>query len=65
MIGNSPNQGAYEFPGGREKLTKFGAKVVSNGRHVTFQIAEAAVSRLTFRDILMLIARLQAPPAPA
>ena len=40
-------------------------KVVSHGRYVTFQMAEVAVSRLMFRDILMLIARLRAPPAPA
>jgi hypothetical protein len=42
-----------------------GAKIVSHGRYVTFQMAEVAVSRLMFRDILMLIARLRAPPAPA
>ena len=48
----------------REKLIKIGAKVVSHGRYVTFQMAEAAVSRLMFRDILM-VARLRAPPAPA
>jgi hypothetical protein len=49
----------------REKLIKIGAKVVSHGRYVTFQMAEVAVSQLMFRDILMLIARLRAPPAPA
>ena len=50
----------------REKLIKIGAKVVRHGRYVTFQMAEVAVSRLMFRDILMLIARLRAPPpAPA
>jgi hypothetical protein len=49
----------------REKLIKVGAKVVSHGRYVTFQMAEVAVSRLMFTDILMLIARLRAPPAPA
>src|ERR671932_937652 len=47
----------------REKLIKIGAKVVSHGRYVTFQMAEVAVSPLIFRDILMLIARLRAPPA--
>jgi hypothetical protein len=30
-----------------------------------FQMAEVAVSRQTFVDILSLIARLWAPPAPA
>src|SRR6266568_2493198 len=49
----------------REKLIKIGAKVVSHGRYVTFQLAEVAVSRQMFAEILMLIARLRAPPAPA
>jgi hypothetical protein len=45
----------------REKLIK----VVSHGRYVTFQMAEVAVSRQMFQEILSLIARLRAPPAPA
>ena len=49
----------------RGKLIKVGAKVVSHGRYVTFQMAELAVSRQMFKEILMLIARLRAPPAPA
>jgi Transposase DDE domain group 1 len=49
----------------REKLIKIGAKVVSHGRYVTFQMAEIAVPRRLFADILSLIARLRAPPAPA
>jgi len=49
----------------REKLVKIGAKVVSHGRYVTFQLAEVAVSRQMFADILSLIAQLRAPPAPA
>jgi hypothetical protein len=49
----------------REKLIKIGAKVVSHGRYVTFQLAEVAVSRQMFAEILLLIARLRAPPAPA
>ena len=44
---------------------KIGAKVVSHGRYVTFQMAEVAVPRQMFQDILRLIARLRAPPAPA
>ncbi len=32
----------------REKLIKIGAKVVSHGRYVTFQLAEVAVSRQIF-----------------
>jgi Transposase DDE domain group 1 len=49
----------------REKLIKIGAKVVSHGRYVTFQMAEVAVSRQMFNEILALIARLRAPPALA
>jgi hypothetical protein len=36
-----------------------------SSRYVTFQMAEVAVSRLMFADILLLITRLRAPPAPA
>ncbi len=39
----------------REKLVKIGATVVSHGRYVTFQMAEVAVSRKLFTDILPLI----------
>jgi len=49
----------------REKLIKIGAKVVRHGRYVTFQMAEVAVSRQMLAEILSLIARLRAPPAPA
>src|SRR5690349_8259586 len=49
----------------REKLIKIGAKVVSHGRYVTFQLAEVAVSRRMFADILLMITRLRALPAPA
>ncbi len=49
----------------REKLIKIGAKIVSHGRYVSFQMAEVAVPRRMFADILSLIARLRAPPAPA
>ena len=35
----------------REKLIKIGAKVVSHGRYVTFQMAEVAVPRQMFADI--------------
>jgi hypothetical protein len=49
----------------REKLIKIGAKVVGHGRYVTFQRAEVAVSRRMFADILSLITRLRALPAPA
>ena len=34
----------------REKLIKIGAKVVSQGRYVTFQMAEVAVPRQMFQE---------------
>ncbi len=55
----------WSLTGLREKLIKIGAKVVSHGRYATFQMAEVAVPRQMFTEILSLIARLQAPPAPA
>jgi len=48
----------------REKLIKIGAKVVNHGRYVAFQMAEVAVSRQMLQEMLSLIARLRAPPAP-
>ncbi len=49
----------------REKLVKIGAKVVSHGRYVTFQLAVVAVPRELFRTILSLIDDLRPRPAPA
>jgi hypothetical protein len=49
----------------REKLIKIGAKVVSHGRYVTFHVAEVAVPGQMFQEILSLVARLRAQPAPA
>ena len=48
----------------KEKLIKIGAKVVSHGRYVAFQLAEVAISRYLFADILRLIAELRPPPNP-
>jgi hypothetical protein len=39
--------------------------VVSYGCYVMFQMAEVAVPRHMFQEILMLIGQLRAPPAPA
>jgi len=46
---------------------KIGAKVMSHGRYVAFQMAEVAIPRQMFQEILRLIAELrpQPPPAPA
>jgi len=43
------------------------AKVVSHGRYIAFQMAEVAIPRQMFQEILRLIAKLrpQPPPAPA
>jgi Transposase DDE domain group 1 len=51
----------------KEKLIKIGAKVVSHGRYVAFQMAEVAVPRTLFAEILRLIAELRprSPPIPA
>jgi hypothetical protein len=48
----------------REKLVKIGAKIVSHGRYVTFQMAEVAVPRELFREILRLIDGLRPAPLP-
>jgi hypothetical protein len=51
----------------KEKLIKIGAKVVSHGRYIIFQMTEVAIARQRFQEILRLIAELrpQPPPAPA
>ena len=49
----------------REKLVKIGAKIVTHARYVTFQMAEVAVPRTLFAEILRLIAELRPPPAIA
>ena len=49
----------------REKLVKIGAKIVAHSRYVTFQMAEVAVPRDMFAEILRLIAQLRAPPTTA
>ena len=46
----------------KEKLIKIGAKVVSHGRYVAFQMAEVDIPRHLFADILQLIAELRPPP---
>jgi hypothetical protein len=49
----------------KEKLIKIGAKVVTHGRYVAFQMAEVAIPWNLFADILRLIAELRPPPDPA
>jgi hypothetical protein len=49
----------------KEKLVKIGAKIVTHARYVTFQMAEVAVPKELFQEILRLIAGLRPRPAPA
>jgi hypothetical protein len=49
----------------KDKLIKIGAKVVSHGRYVVFQMAEVAIPRQMFQEILRLIAELRPQPPPA
>jgi hypothetical protein len=49
----------------REKLIKIGAKVVRHSRYVVFQMAEVAVPRLLFREILDRIRQLRFLTIPA
>jgi hypothetical protein len=42
-----PKAAEWSLTSLREKLIKIGAKVVSHGRYVTFQMAEVAVPRQT------------------
>jgi hypothetical protein len=48
----------------RDKPVKIGAKVVRRSRYTTFQMAEVAVSRALFDEILRLISALRPKPAP-
>src|SRR5262249_46698469 len=49
----------------KDKLIKIGANVVSRGRYVVFQMAEVAIARQMFQEILRLIAELRPQPPPA
>ncbi len=55
----------WSLTGLREKLIKIGAKVVSHGRYVTFQMVEVAVPKKLFEEILRLIDELRPRPVPA
>ncbi len=48
----------------REKLVKIGAKVVKHSRYVTFQLAEVAIPRTLFAEILRLIDGLRPASLP-
>jgi hypothetical protein len=44
-------------------MRRLGAKIVSHGRYVAFQMAEIAIPRNLFAEILRLIAELRPPLA--
>jgi hypothetical protein len=48
----------------QNKLIKIGAKVVCHGRYITFQLAEVAIPRALFAEILHLIEGLRPAPLP-
>jgi hypothetical protein len=48
----------------RDRLIKIGGKIVRHGRYVTFQMAEVAVARDLFADILRLFNRLRLEQPP-
>jgi hypothetical protein len=47
---------------GLENLGMIGAKVVSHGHYLAFEMAEVAISGHLFADILQPIAELRPPP---
>jgi len=49
----------------RDRLVKIGGKIVHHGRYVTFLMAEVAVPRDLFADILSRIDWLRPKPVPA
>ena len=48
----------------RETMIKIGARIVHHGRYVVFQLAEVAVPRALFAEILRRIDRLRPRPPP-
>jgi hypothetical protein len=57
--------GHWSLTGLKEKFIKIGAKVVSHGRYLAFQMAEVTIPRHLFAEILRLIAELWPPPDPS
>jgi hypothetical protein len=46
-------------------LIKIGTKIISHDLYAAFQMAEVAIPRQLFADILRLIAELRPPPDPS
>jgi hypothetical protein len=49
----------------KEKLVEISARIESHGGYVAFQMAEVAVPRQMFQEILRKIAELRPKPPPA
>ena len=49
----------------KQKLIKIGAKLVSHGRYVGFQMAEVAIPRILFAEIPRLVAEFRPTPDQA
>jgi hypothetical protein len=65
LHGQDPTRTLRAPPELKEKLNKIGARIVTHARYVTFQMAEVAVPRELFQEILRLIDGLRQRPAPA
>ena len=61
-LGLPPSVKQWSLTTMREKLVKIGAKVVEHSRYVIFQLAEVAVPRVLFEQILTRIRRLRPVP---
>ncbi len=46
----------------RDRVVKIGVRTIRHGRSIAFQMAEVAVPRALFQDILAAIAALRPPP---
>jgi hypothetical protein len=60
-----PSASSFILTSLREKPIKIGAKLVSHGRYVAFQMAEVAIPRTLFAEILRQMAELRPQPPPA
>ncbi len=57
--------GRWSLTSLRERLIKTGARLVRHGRYAIFQMAEVAIPRQVFANILALINGLRGPPFTA
>jgi hypothetical protein len=48
----------------RQKQVKIGARVMRHGRYITFQLAEVAIAKALFAEVLRLIDWLRPAPLP-